>query len=132
MTRRIVARVLLAICAVGALISAVSAVGAVTSADDATVLAEVWRGYGFLVFAGLFALLAYRPDTHPAVWALVLFHKVAMALTTLAFLDAPDAATIAVADGVVSVLLIAAYLLVRPARAGVNPWNRSSPLSASR
>ena len=71
--------------------------------------------YGFLVFAGLFLLLAFRPRRSPGVWELVIFHKTAVAVTAGAFVGggARDAATVAAADGVLAVVLITAYFLSR-------------------
>ncbi|MBM7808225.1 hypothetical protein JOD57_004062 [Geodermatophilus bullaregiensis] len=36
-----------------------------------------------MVFAGLFALLAWRPLGYRGVWELVIFHKVAVTTTAL-------------------------------------------------
>jgi hypothetical protein len=35
---------------------------------------------GFLVFAGIFALLAFQPRTLPGLWELSILHKAGMAL----------------------------------------------------
>lgn len=113
-----VGRALLWVCALGAAASAVASLAAVADAAPEAKVAEAWRGYGFLVFAGLFALLALRPGQHPVVWVLVIGHKAAMTVTALAWTRSgvPDTTTVAVADGVVTVFLVAAYLLTRPAR----------------
>jgi hypothetical protein len=41
---------------------------------------ETWRMLAFLVFAGLFMLLAYLPRRMTGVWELVFFHKASVPL----------------------------------------------------
>ncbi|MEU4369932.1 hypothetical protein [Micromonospora chersina] len=111
-----IGRVLLWLAAIGAVAAALGAYGAVADAEPAVKVVETWRAYGFVVFAGLFALLAVRPRGHRAVWALVIFHKVAMTMTALAY--SRDAAiegtgTVLVFDGALSVLLVLALVLRR-------------------
>lgn len=111
-----IGRVLLWLAAIGAVAAALGAYGAVADAEPAVKVVETWRAYGFVVFAGLFALLAVRPRGHRAVWALVIFHKVAMTMTALAY--SRDAAiegtgTVLVFDGALSVLLVLALVLCR-------------------
>jgi hypothetical protein len=110
------ARVLLAVASVGALASALLAAGEVASADGATKMALTWQAYGLVVFAGLFALLARRPRGYRGVWELVIFHKVALTVTAAAYaahggIDGTGA--VLVGDGIVSALLITAYVLAR-------------------
>ncbi|MGW4155878.1 hypothetical protein ACWEDF_22265 [Micromonospora chersina] len=111
-----IGRVLLWLAAIGAVAAALGAYGAVADAEPAVTVVETWRAYGFVVFAGLFALLAVRPRGHRAVWVLVIFHKVAMTMTALAY--SRDAAiegtgTVLVFDGALSVLLVLALVLCR-------------------
>lgn len=106
-------RVLLAICAVGAVAAGVTAVSAVTGADDATLIVEAWRMAGFFVFAGTFALLAYRPRSFPGVFELAIGHKLVLTLVALTAGSADGAGEAAAADGILTVLLLAAYGLCR-------------------
>ena len=46
-------------------------------------MVETWRAYGLVVFAGLFALLAWNPLGHRGLWELVIAHKVALTVTAL-------------------------------------------------
>lgn len=111
-----IGRVLLWLTAVGALAAALGAYGAVADAEPAVKVVETWRAYGFVVFAGLFALLAVRPQGHRGVWALVIFHKVAMTVTALAYsrnTAIEGTGTILVFDGALSVLLVLALVLCR-------------------
>ncbi|WP_433283255.1 hypothetical protein [Micromonospora sp. CA-244673] len=111
-----IGRVLLWLAAVGALAAALGAYGAVADAEPAVKVVETWRAYGFVVFAGLFALLAVRPQGHRGVWALVIFHKVAMTVTALAYsrnTAIEGTGSILVFDGALSVLLVLALVLCR-------------------
>ena len=113
-TKELVGRVLLWVCAAGAVVSAVSALPVMSAAPGDTLVVETWRAYGYLVFAGFFALLALRPVQHAAVWALLVFHKLAMTVTALAYLargGIADASTIVIFDGSLTVLLVVAFWL---------------------
>jgi peptidoglycan/LPS O-acetylase OafA/YrhL len=121
-TRRIrTARALMAAAAASALLAAVSAVGVVAEATPETQMVETWRGYGFVVFAGLFALLAINPLRYRGVWELVLAQKVALTLTAIGYSTAGDAegtATVIVWDGALSAVVAIAYLACRGWTAG--------------
>jgi hypothetical protein len=111
-----IARSLLWLAAVGAAASAAASVSTIAQASGATTVVETWRGYGYLVFAGLFVLLALRPHNYRGVWELVIANKVALTATALAFAARGGIAatgTIIIWDGGLSVLLIAAYLTCR-------------------
>ena len=109
--------------ALGALSSFVVAIGTVFSADPATQVVESWRMWGFLIFGGFFALLALRPRRSPGVWELVILHKTATAATatTLVAGGAADALTVALVDGTLAVMTVAAYLLARGYSGWVGP-----------
>jgi hypothetical protein len=110
----LVPRALLAVAALAAAASAVAAVPAAVDAAPDGALTEWWRAYGLAVFAGLFALLAREPGRHLGVWLLSIAHKAAMTATALALPAATDAGTVALADGVLTVLLLAAFALAEP------------------
>ncbi|WP_255681405.1 hypothetical protein [Natrinema sp. SYSU A 869] len=81
------------------------------------VIAETWRLFGLLVFAGIFLLLASRPRLYPGIWELAIFHKASTATYLFTFAsDAPDATITAMVDGVLAVAIVVAYLLVRADR----------------
>ncbi len=123
--RERIARSLLWLAAAGAAASAFSAIGAVLEADSATKVVETWRAYGFVVFAGLFALLALRPRGYRGVWELVIFHKVALTVTAVGYAASggiADTGMIVSWDGGISVLLVAAYVLSR----GWTTWRRTA------
>ena len=113
-----VTRVLLGLAAVGALVAMLSAIGTVTDAEPATRMVQTWRLLGYGVFAGLFALLAYRPRHYAGVWELAIANKLALALFGLAFGPGTQDASAALAsDGTLTLLLVAAYVLSRGWRA---------------
>lgn len=112
-----VTTVILGVCAAGAVASALFAVGTVAAADPASQGAEAWRLIGYLMFAGVFVLLARDPGGQRGLWAVTIAAKAALPVAALTFArGADDAATFLVADGLVTALLLIAYLL-RPAAA---------------
>ncbi|NBE80560.1 hypothetical protein [Micromonospora rubida] len=111
-----IGRALLWLAAVAAVAAALGAYGTVADAEPAGTVVETWRAYGFVVFAGLFALLAVRPRGYRGVWPLVILHKVAMTVTALAYSRNPaieGTGTILAWDGALSVLLVVAFVLCR-------------------
>ncbi len=119
------AQAMLWLAAVAAAISAITAIGDVATADGSSKVVETWRAYGFVVFAGLFALLALRPHGYRGVWELVIFNKLALTVTAILYSvhgGVADTGTIIGWDGGLSVLLVAAYVLSRAwARPGAHP-----------
>ncbi|MFD7866236.1 hypothetical protein [Streptomyces sp. NPDC059783] len=114
-------RVLLVIATVGAVGAAIAQIQVVFDAGGATKVVETWRLYGFVVFAGLFALLAVRPLGNLVVWLLVITNKLALTLTALAYEahgGIVDTGTIIGWDGGLTVLLLAA---VAASRLGARP-----------
>jgi hypothetical protein len=116
-----IAMALLLLSAAGALVSFLGSIGAAVTASSETQVVEIWRAYGYLVFAGLFVLLAFWPRRFPGVWELAIFHKVALTISALTIISgAADAGTIVVADGLVAIFLIVSYVLTR----GYAAWAR--------
>lgn len=110
--------------ALGALFAFFGAVGTTTAASPEAQIAESWRMYGCVVFAGLFVLLALRSRHYPGVWELVILHKSATAITAATLLGGTaDAATVAAVDGILAIITVAAYLLTR----GYAGWARLRP-----
>ncbi|WP_436344391.1 hypothetical protein [Natronorubrum sp. FCH18a] len=112
---------ILILAALSALSAFAVAVSAVRAAGPETIVVESWRMFGFLVFAGLFLLLAYRPRAYPGIWELVIFHKAAMAVFLVVIgSEAIDGTSVAIADGVLAIALVVAYLLVE----GYRNWDQ--------
>ncbi|MDO5492896.1 MAG: hypothetical protein Q4F53_04725 [Nesterenkonia sp.] len=79
---------------------------------DATLISDAWRACGLVVFAGLFALVAWRPTSYPGVLELSILHKAAVTMIAVNNTQAADAWGVAVVDGLIALALIAGYLLL--------------------
>jgi len=88
-----------------------SAFAAVNSATPETIWMETWRLFGFLVFTGMFVLLALRPRNSAGVWELALFHKAAMAVSAIFLSGAEGAALAGTIDGILAAVIAVAYVL---------------------
>ncbi|MBN2041027.1 MAG: hypothetical protein JW864_13365 [Spirochaetes bacterium] len=78
-----------------------------------TVWIETWRMFGFLVFAGMFALLAWRPRSSAGIWELVFFHKAAVGISSFFLSNSQEAISSGPIDIVLSILIVAAYICTR-------------------
>lgn len=107
--------------AVGALTAFVSSVSILSSADTTVVWLETWRAFGFLMFAGMFVLLALRPRRSPGVLELAFFHKAAMTVSALFLRNAAGATSAGLVDGALAAMLLVAYLCGK----GWHSWSRS-------
>lgn len=113
-----ITRVLMGLAALGALAAAVTSIQVVRDAGPETLVVEIWRLVGFVLFSGLFALLAYRPLRYAGVWELVIVNKLTLTIAALTYAsDAEGASEVALVDGILTGVLLAAYLLSRGWRA---------------
>ncbi|GII42758.1 hypothetical protein [Planotetraspora phitsanulokensis] len=125
-TRDLIARALLILAAVGALAAVAGAVGAVADAGPATRFVETWRMLGFGVFAGVFLLLGYRPRLYAGIWELAILNKLGLTVAALSFGSGTDGAGAAlIADGAVTLILLAAYVLSR----GWTAWSTARAIA---
>ena len=85
----------------------------VQAATPDTIWVETWRMLAFLVFAGMFALLAFRPRLSAGVWELVVFHKLAMVVSAIFMLNVKEASIAAPVDTALVILIIISYILTR-------------------
>jgi hypothetical protein len=115
-------RGLMLLAALGALGAFAGGIGALESAGPERFWVESWRTYGFLVFAGLFALLAWRPTGAPLVWELVFLHKAAMAGSWHYNSGAREAAMAGPVDLGLGLATLAAWLLT----CGWRSWRAQS------
>ena len=117
-----VATGLMLLAAIGAFISFVTSINSVATASPATQVVEIWRMYGFLVFTGLYVLLAFWPRRYPGIWELAILDKAALGITGLVLLGrgVTDAQTILIFDGSLAVITFVAYLLAK----GYTGWSR--------
>jgi hypothetical protein len=72
------------------------------------------------MFAGVFILLGVWPRRLPGLWELTIVNKVGLTVVEALLIrnDAAGAQSAAIADAILSVLLVAAYLLSR----GYTAW----------
>jgi hypothetical protein len=104
---------LMVLAALGANFAFISSLESVRVAPANTVWVETWRMFRFLVFAGLFAILALRPRHSAGVWELVFFHKLAMVVTALSLSGAGEAGMSGIVDAVLVGFLVIAYFCTR-------------------
>lgn len=108
------ATIVLVLCALGAGFATAAAIGEVADTEGTARLAETWRLFGFPVFAGLFVILAAAPRRIAGLWELVIANKIALVIAGATFLSGIDGSNDFVyVDGILVVLLIAAYVLTR-------------------
>ena len=117
-----VATGLMLLATLGAFLSFVTSINVIASASPATQVVEIWRMYGFLVFTGLYMLLAFWPRRYAGIWELAILDKVALAITGLVLLErgVADAQTILIFDGGLAVITLIAYVLTK----GYTGWTR--------
>lgn len=106
-------RTLLVLLAVAALGAFVGGLGDLEAAEPARKWIEAWRTFGFLTFAALFLLLAWRPTRSPIVWEAVFLHKLAMLVMHRVLGDVPEAALAGTVDAVLCAVLLVAWGLTR-------------------
>jgi hypothetical protein len=116
-------RALAWLASVSALAAALSCITDVSRAGDATLVVQTWRMYGLFLCAGLFAILARRPERNGALWALAIANKAALTITAIQYLHLGGVAEASKTlgwDGALTVTLVTAYVLIRSA-AGARP-----------
>jgi len=106
-------RGLMWLAALGAFAAFASAFAGISSAAPETLWVETWRLFGFLVFTGMFVLVALRPRRSAGVWELAFFHKAAMGVSALFLPGADGAAQAGAIDAVLAAIILAAYILTR-------------------
>jgi hypothetical protein len=100
---------LMALAALGAVAAFIGGVGHIADAPTDRLWIESWRTFGFMVFAGLFALLAWRPTRSPLIWELVFLHKAAMATTYWVAGSVPEASQAGPVDLVLCLMILIAW-----------------------
>ncbi|MFI5268365.1 MAG: hypothetical protein ACHQ7M_13410 [Chloroflexota bacterium] len=109
------------VAALGALYAFGTAVTATAHASAETQQVEGWRALGLAFFVGLFVLLALSPRRFAGIWELAILDKAVLTIVqAFIIVDAKGARDAAVADGILTALLIAAYVLSR----GYAAWGR--------
>lgn len=115
-----IGRSLLAVCAIATMGAFVDGIGRVSDAPDDFLLTEFWRTTAYLVFAGMWALLAVAPRAQRGMFELILLQKTLVTVQALIVMDLPGSALTAAIDGAVVVATLTAYVLCR----GWYAWKR--------
>jgi len=118
-----IARWIMLFCALSAIVAFISGFENVVIASTNQKIVELWRLLGFIIFAGIFTLLAFKPTRYTGIWELVIFHKIAMAVSALVLMkdNAEGAGFIGLIDGSLAILIIIAYFLSK----GYASWGSS-------
>jgi hypothetical protein len=116
---------LMLLCALAAGYAFVTAIGAVQNAASDVQMVETWRLFGFAFFACTFVLLAVWPRRYPGLWEVLIINKAALTIAGFVLIGqgAEGADLSAFSDLVLTILLIAAYLLSR----GYVSWRPEQP-----
>jgi hypothetical protein len=85
----------------------------IRAASDDRLWIEGWRTFGYVVFAGLFAVLAARPRRSPGIWELTFGHKLAMVIYGAAIGDVFEAVIASRIDLGVVVMITIGWVLCR-------------------
>lgn len=102
--------------AVLAILAGVASISDLSEATAETKVVETWRMLGFFAFAGIFGILAQKPKLSRGLWSVVILNKLALTVAGLIYLGNYRGATdLVVFDGTITILLIVAYALSRPA-----------------
>ena len=116
----LVGRALLLLCALSTTAAFIDGAYRVGAAPAEWLLTEFWRTTAFLVFGGMWALLAVRPRSQRGMWELIVLHKTLVTVHALTVLDLPGAAQTAWVDGALVAATVAAWVLCR----GWLTWHR--------
>jgi hypothetical protein len=123
-----IGRGLMALNAVATLIPFAGGFLIMASVSDDRVITEAWRTFAYLVFAGLWAILAVAPRRQWGLWELLLFQKGAITVYSFAMWHLPDAPSTAIIDLAVTTTTLVAYVLCR----GWQAWRAPEPASGGR
>ena len=117
-----IAALLLVIAAIGAIGACIMTLLSGDLGNPALQVPLIWQATGYIVFAGLFLLLAAAPRAYPGVWELSIFQKGAMAIAAVVLIALGNSAAVTVlwVDGILVVMLVIAYVLSR----GFVAWGR--------
>lgn len=125
--REKVGRALLATVVLMTLVALIDGLQRMGAAAADRIWVETWRTFGYVVFAGLFALLGLRPRNLPGLWELVMLHKFAVSAAGLWLGNAVPEVSIAVKIDLVLVALIAASWVLCRGWMSWSVWNAADP-----
>jgi hypothetical protein len=123
-----IGRAVMALNAVATLVAFAGGIMIMISVSDDRVITEAWRTFAYIVFAGLWAILAVAPRRQWGLWELLLLQKGAITVYSFVMWHMPDAPSTALIDLTVTVTTLAAYVLCR----GWQAWRTPEPASGGR
>jgi len=121
----LIGRVLLALLSLSTIYAFVDGLRLVAEAGDDRVWIEFWRTTAYLVFVGLFAMMAIAPRTRWGLWELVFGQKLAVTIFGLMNFDVNEAKRDATTDLVLVIVIAIAYFLCR----GWYTWRSTARVS---
>ena len=114
MRRDRVGRLIMAVLVLLTLLAFADGLQRMGTANVDRIWVETWRTFAYVVFAGLFAILAWKPRSSPGLWELTFGHKTAVVLYGLWLGDKVPEVSLAVKIDLLLVVLIAiAWALCR-------------------
>jgi hypothetical protein len=108
-----IGRTVLALLAITTLYAFADGCRIVANDGDDRIWVDVWRTTAYLVFAGLFAMLAVAPRTRWGVWELVFGQKLAVTIFGLTHFTVNEARLDASTDLGLVIALAVAYVMCR-------------------
>lgn len=121
--RRATGRTLLIVSALGVAGFAGWSLAQLQLASSQAFLAEAWHALGLIVFAGLFALVAWRPRAYPGLMELTIAHSIGMFLLALTNQDAAGATATMILHGLLAIALLIAYVVL----GSIKAWGHQTP-----
>jgi hypothetical protein len=117
-------RVLLALCSVATLGALAQGFTLMQDSSDQHLMTEAWRTFAYVVFAGLWALLAIAPRRSPGIWELLFAHKIGITVFAAVMFDLPTAPRHVLVDGLLVGATAAAYVACRGWQSWRHPFGR--------
>lgn len=110
--RRATGRTLLIVSALGSAGFAGWSLAQLQLTTSETFLTEAWHAFGLIVFAGLFALVAWRPRAYPGLMELTIVHSIGMFVLAFLNQDAAGATATMILHGLLALALLIAYVVL--------------------
>ncbi|WP_063813424.1 hypothetical protein [Herbidospora daliensis] len=120
-------RVIMAVNAVATLAAFAGGLFITAEVADERVITEAWRTLAYIVFAGIWAILAVAPRRQWGLWELLLFQKGGITIYSFVMWHLPDAPRTAFIDLAVTVTTLIAYVLCR----GWSSWRTGAAVSTA-
>ncbi|MEW9529658.1 hypothetical protein [Microbispora sp. NPDC049125] len=93
--------------------ASVNGVMVMIGASDDRIYVEAWRTSAYLVFAGLFVVVALAPRSRPGVWELIIAQKTSLIAFSVVMSDVPEARLAGWVDFVLLIIVVSGYVLCR-------------------